>query len=67
MMQCSICKQFFNPAMLSEVFEHEHKEGLVTDKEYYGKEIKYIQLETGRLEKEHYNENETNELPTGLL
>ncbi len=38
MMQCSICKEFFNPAMLSEVFEHEH-EGISTDKEYFGKRV----------------------------
>ena len=34
-MQCSICKEFFNPACLSEVFEHEHKD-ISTDKEYFG-------------------------------
>ena len=39
MIQCEICKEFFNPACLSEVFEHEHK-GLKIDKEYFGKEIK---------------------------
>jgi len=38
MMQCSICKEFFNPAMLSEVFEHEHS-NISTDKEYYGKKV----------------------------
>ena len=38
MMQCNICKEFFNPAMLSEVFEHEHK-GISTDKENYGKKV----------------------------
>ena len=31
MMQCEICKEFFNPEMLSEVFEHEHKD-ISTDK-----------------------------------
>ena len=39
MMQCSSCKEFFNPAMLSEVFEHEHS-GIATDKEYFGVEVK---------------------------
>jgi len=39
MKQCNICKKFFNPYCLSEVFEHEHK-GIQTDKEYFGKEIK---------------------------
>ena len=38
MMQCSECKEFFNPCNLSEVFEHEHKD-ISTDKEYFGKEI----------------------------
>jgi hypothetical protein len=38
MKQCTICKEFFNPCLLSEVFEHEHK-GISTDKEYYGKEV----------------------------
>jgi hypothetical protein len=36
MIQCQICKEFFNPELLSEVFEHEHKD-LTIDKEYYGK------------------------------
>ena len=39
MMQCNVCGEFFNPACLSEVFEHEHK-GISTKKEYYGKEVK---------------------------
>ena len=39
-MQCSVCKEFFNPVNLSEVFEHEHDETLSTDKERFGKEIK---------------------------
>ena len=38
MMICKICGEPFNPACLSEVFEHEHK-GISTDKEYYGVEI----------------------------
>ena len=38
MLQCEICKEFFNPAMLLEVFEHQHK-GISTDKEYYGKRV----------------------------
>ena len=38
MIQCAKCKGFFNPALLSEVFEHEHS-GLQIDKEYFGKEV----------------------------
>ena len=38
MMQCSVCKEFFNPCNLSEVFEHEHK-NISTDKEYFGKRV----------------------------
>jgi|GEM_PF-6344184 len=40
MKQCNICKEFYNPTILSEVFDHEHKE-VSTEKEYFGKEIKY--------------------------
>lgn len=39
MKQCNVCAEFFNPACLSEVFEHEHT-GIQTDKAYFGKEIK---------------------------
>jgi hypothetical protein len=38
MIQCSICKEFYNQELLSEVFEHQHK-NISTDKEYYGKKI----------------------------
>ena len=38
MMVCNICGEPFNPACLSEVFEHEHR-GISTDKEYYGEEV----------------------------
>ncbi len=38
MMQCSICKGFFNPAMLSQVVEHQHN-GMTLDKEYYGRKV----------------------------
>lgn len=47
MMQCSSCKEFFNPALLSEVFEHEHK-GLSLDKEYFGVEVKACMYPTKR-------------------
>lgn len=40
MMQCSLCKEFFNPASLREVFEHQHIPELVLDKDYFGKEVK---------------------------
>jgi len=36
MMKCNVCGEFFNPEMLSEVFEHEHNDKSTT-KEYYGK------------------------------
>ncbi len=38
MMQCSLCKEFFNQANLQEVFEHEH-EGFELNKPHYGKQI----------------------------
>lgn len=38
MIKCKICGEFFNPALLSQVIEHEHKT-LELKKEYYGKEI----------------------------
>jgi hypothetical protein len=38
MIRCTICKEFFNPVLLSEVFEHQHTE-LTLDKEYWGKEV----------------------------
>ena len=37
-MKCVVCGEFFNPACLSEVFEHEHKD-LRLDREYFGREI----------------------------
>ena len=38
-MQCNVCKQLFDPALLSEVFKHEHKD-LKLAKEYYGVKVK---------------------------
>jgi len=38
-MKCSICGEFFNPAFLSQVVEHMHKD-MKLDKEYYGTKIK---------------------------
>lgn len=39
MIQCTICKEFFNPCCLSAVIEHLHKD-IQLDKEYYGEELK---------------------------
>jgi len=39
LIQCSICGEYFNPALLSEVFEHQHVDGLETDKEYFGVKV----------------------------
>ncbi len=44
MMQCNICGEFFNPALLSEVIEHIHKD-LHLERECYGEEIKPNPLE----------------------
>ena len=38
MIQCTVCKEFFNPKCLSEVVEHMH-EDIQLSKEYYGEEI----------------------------
>ena len=38
-MQCSLCKDFFNPESLREVVEHQHIPELVLDKDYFGKKI----------------------------
>ena len=38
-MQCRVCGKFFNKAILSEVFEHEHKH-IDTDKEHFGSKLK---------------------------
>lgn len=44
MIKCEECGEFFNPACLSEVFEHMHT-GISTDKEYYGEEVKQQEKE----------------------
>lgn len=43
MIQCPVCKEFFNPLLLSEVVEHQHN-GYSLDKEYYGVEVKEEQM-----------------------
>ncbi len=45
--KCSVCGEFFNRRNLSEVFEHEHKENLSTDKEYFGKRVIEKKLNEG--------------------
>jgi hypothetical protein len=39
MIQCSVCKEFFNPELLSKMIEHIHLDKEIKlDKEYYGTE-----------------------------
>ena len=39
-MQCNVCKDFFNPADLGAVFEHEHKNIDLKGTPIYGKKMK---------------------------
>jgi hypothetical protein len=39
LIRCETCGEFFNLALLSEVFEHEHA-GLETDQEHFGTPVR---------------------------